>query len=82
MSTVARLSVQDYDLGEKACLYAAAGIGDYWVVDCRNRRVVVYREPGESGYRSTQEFAGKDRISPLSPPGVSLPVEVLFKPAA
>jgi Uma2 family endonuclease len=69
-----------YDLGEKANLYAAAGIRDYWVVDCRNRRVVVHREPSESGYGSVEEFSGEEAISPLSHPDVAIIPEVLFKP--
>lgn len=70
----------DYDLGEKARLYSAAGIRDYWVVDCPRRRVVVHREPGESGYRSVGENSRREAISPLSHPDVSLLPETLFKP--
>jgi Uma2 family endonuclease len=34
-----------YDLGEKASLYAAGGVADYWVVDLNGRRLVVHRDP-------------------------------------
>lgn len=70
----------DYDLGEKASHYAAAGIRDYWVVDCQNRRVIVHRDPSELGYGSVKECSGGEAISPLSHPEVSLLPEVLFKP--
>lgn len=70
----------DYDLGEKARLYAAAGIRDYWVVDCQNRRVIVHRQPSEAGYGSVEEFSGSRAISPLSHPHVTLAPEVLFRP--
>ncbi len=69
-----------YDLGKKASLYAAAGIRDYWVVDCPKRRVVVHREPGSSGFGSLQEFSGSESVSPLCRPEVSLAVERLFRP--
>lgn len=76
---VAETSVA-YDLGEKANLYAAAGIRDYWVVDCPKRRVVVHREPGPSGFGSVQEFSGSESVSPLCRSEVALEVERLFKP--
>ena len=34
-----------YDLGDKADLYAAGGIADYWVIDLVNRMLVVHRDP-------------------------------------
>ena len=70
----------DCDLGDKANLYAAAGIREYWVVDCQNRRLVVHREPGDSGYGSIKELAGKEEVSPLGCPEASLQPETLFKP--
>jgi Uma2 family endonuclease len=38
-------STLSFDTGEKASLYAAAGVADYWVIDVVNRRVVVHRGP-------------------------------------
>ncbi len=70
----------DYDLGEKANLYAGAGIRDYWVVDCQNRRLIVHREPSGSGYSSVKEVSGEEAVSPLSHPAVSLLPETLFEP--
>ncbi len=67
-----------YDLGKKARLYAAAGIRDYWVVDCQNRRVVVHRDPSQAGYRSVAEFTGNAALSPLSHPDVAIAASVLF----
>ena len=34
-----------YDTHEKASLYAAAGIADYWVVDLTRRQLIVHRPP-------------------------------------
>lgn len=34
-----------HDTGEKAALYAAAGIRDYWVIDVIERRLHLFRDP-------------------------------------
>src|SRR5439155_27355875 len=34
-----------YDTGEKARLYAAAGVTDYWVIDLVILEVIVFRDP-------------------------------------
>ncbi len=69
-----------YDLGEKADLYAAAGVRDYWVVDCQGRRVVVHRDPGKSGYGTVRSCGPDQSLSPLSRPEVSLLPRTLFHP--
>ena len=68
------------DLGEKADLYAAAGICDYWVVDCENRRIVVHREPRPSGYGNVKSFSGAETIAPLSRPEASFMPSLAFRP--
>src|SRR5580692_9562623 len=42
------------DLGEKAALYAAAGIADYWVVDLVHRCLVVHRDPQPNAITPSQ----------------------------
>lgn len=37
------------DLVLKARVYARHGVADYWVVDAERNRVIVHREPAESG---------------------------------
>jgi len=66
----------DFDTGEKAELYAAAGIADYWVVDLAARAVEVRRQPVEGRYRSLQTFTGDAEIRPLAFP------EVVLRPAS
>jgi Uma2 family endonuclease len=70
-----------YDLGEKADLYAASGVTEYWVVDCPNRRVIAHRDPGKSGYRSVRTYDAGEVLSPMSRPHVVLLPSVLFQPA-
>ena len=59
------------DTGEKAALYAAAGIADYWVVDVAARAIEVRRDPTGGRYRSLQTFTGNDEVRPLAVPEVA-----------
>jgi Uma2 family endonuclease len=61
-----------YDTGEKADLYAAAGIADYWVVNLIDRCIEVRREPVGGRYRSLKTHLGEDEVRPLAFPEVAL----------
>jgi Uma2 family endonuclease len=52
-----------FDLSRKALLYAAACVPEYWVLDLPRRRLVVHREPSETGYRLIRFFAEGDKVS-------------------
>ena len=67
-----------YDCGEKADLYASAGIADYWVVNIAERSVEVFRQPQNGRYRSQEVFTAPDEVRPLAFPEVTLPVAMLF----
>jgi Uma2 family endonuclease len=68
----------EHDLGEKAGLYAAAGIRDYWVVDLIDRRIVVHRDPTADGYRDVRTCSGDEEIHPLAQPACALRVSSLW----
>jgi len=68
----------DYDAGEKAELYAAAGIKDYWVVDVAAQVVEVRREPDGSRYRALTTYRGDDPIRPLARPDLVFSPALLF----
>lgn len=64
-----------FDTGEKASLYAAAGIKDYWVIDAPGRRVLVYRDPIPDprqpyghGYASVTVLLPGQSLAPLAAP--------------
>ncbi len=64
-----------YDTQEKASLYAASGIVDYWVVDINNRQVIVFRDPQSDAtqqfgfaYRLVQRLQSGNSIAPLAAP--------------
>jgi Uma2 family endonuclease len=67
-----------YDGGEKADLYAAAGIADYWVVNLPDRSIEVRRDPGRGRYRSLKTSAGDDEVRPLAFPEAVLRPAVLW----
>ena len=74
-----------FDLGDKASLYAAAGIADYWVVDVVNRQLHMHRDPRRdskqrfgSSFRQVEVFGPADRVSPLAAPGGSILVADLL----
>ncbi len=74
-----------FDIGEKASLYAAAGITDYWVLDLAHNRLYVFRDPRPDavqrfghGYFRQSLLAPADRVSPLAAPSASILVSDLL----
>ena len=49
---------------EKAAVYAAAGVTEYWIVDVAHGEVVVHREPASTGYRSVLAYGAGARLTP------------------
>jgi Uma2 family endonuclease len=78
-------STLDYDRGQKASLYARAGIADYWIVNLVDRRLEVRRTPIADttqalghGYASVTELVPPATISLLAAPHVSFAVADLL----
>jgi Uma2 family endonuclease len=67
-----------YDRGEKAALYAAAGLKDYWVVNLPDACIEVHRRPRSGEYRNIESFGAGQTVSPLAFPEISLDVDSLF----
>ena len=74
---VAETSLQ-YDLHEKAAVYAAGGVPDYWVVDVANETVHLLRGPVGPAYAERQTAGRGDVIAPLVQPEATLAVDSLF----
>lgn len=74
-----------YDTGDKASLYAAGGIADYWVVDLNRGQLIVFRDPqadasakyGHSYFQRTILGRGKS-IAPLAVPTTPVAVADLL----
>jgi Uma2 family endonuclease len=67
-----------YDRSTKLRLYAAAGIPEYWVVDCGAEAVEVHRGPDASGYREVTRAAGAATVSLQAFPDVVLALPDIF----
>ena len=66
------------DLEEKANLYAAHGVVEYWVVDVNSEQVHVHREPADGRYRSVNVLVKPASIAPLCQPLAKLDLTELF----
>jgi Uma2 family endonuclease len=71
-------TTQEYDLGAKAALYASAGITEYWVLDLREKRIVVHRDPAGDRYGSIVAYAAEEAVSPLAAQHATLRFEDLL----
>jgi len=54
---------------EKATTYAAAAVGEYWIVDVERREVLVHSEPRPDGYALVRRYV----VGELVPPPVDVP---------
>jgi Uma2 family endonuclease len=62
----------------KAPLYAASGFPEYWIVNVAARSIEVFRDPGDSGYRSESIHTSGSTIAPLAFPDIAIAVADLF----
>lgn len=57
-----------YDRSTKHKAYAAAGIGEFWIVNLVNKLIEVYRDPAPEGYRTRLQVRPGESIAPLAFP--------------
>jgi Uma2 family endonuclease len=70
-------STLNFDLKEKAALYARDGIAEYWVVDVPNRQLWVHRQPEVGIYREVRPLVS-GRVNPLAFPELEVRIERLL----
>jgi Uma2 family endonuclease len=58
--------------------YAAAGIPESWIVNLRERKLEVYRDPVDGEYRTHLLFRSGDEVTPLFAAGASVLVAPLL----
>jgi Uma2 family endonuclease len=71
-------STLDYDLSEKAQIYARSGIPEYWVLDIPGSRLWVHRQPQAGAYRSLVQYAS-GQVNPAALLDVTVAVERLLR---
>ncbi|MGC1220058.1 MAG: Uma2 family endonuclease [Phormidesmis sp.] len=64
------------DLELKTQTYAEVAIAEYWVVNLKNRSVIVFRDPQAGRYTSEQAYT-EGSIQPLAFPALRIPVSKL-----
>lgn len=67
-----------YDRSTKLRIYAAAGIPEYWIVDCTTETVEIYRDPGLEGYRTVTRATGQETLTLQAFPDVRLTAAEIF----
>jgi Uma2 family endonuclease len=72
------VTTQSFNLGAKAEIYAAAGVGEYWVVDVPARAVHVHGSPSGSGFGSYRTVT-RGRLRPPVAGAPEIDVDRLFE---
>lgn len=66
------------DLNLKKKIYAQAGINEYWIVDLKNTKLVVFREPLGDDYK-IKDTLDRGAIAPTSFPDIEVVVDIFLK---
>ena len=60
------------------CAYAAAGIPEYWIVNLRESRVEIHRDPAGETFRAIHSAARGDTLTPAFVESDPLPLAEIF----
>ena len=71
-------STLTYDRTQKAKTYAKADIPEYWILNLKQRTVIVFRQPQNGRYQSEQVLSLPSRISCLAFPEISVDCDRLL----
>lgn len=66
------------DRRDKVPLYALHGIQEFWLVSVTERRIEIYRDAVDGGFRSVGTVGEDDVVSPLGAPEARVHVRSLF----
>lgn len=69
-----------WDRDRKLPLYAAAGVGEVWLVDIGAATAGICRRPDGGEYRDMQTVGVGETVAPLAFPDVVMDVDVLLPP--
>ena len=62
----------------KQRLYARNGIPEYWILALPDARLEVYRDPGDTGYRTVTVYRSGECVAPLARPATRIAVDALL----
>lgn len=68
------------DKGQKARLYAEAGVAEYWIVNLAGRTLIVHRNPVEGEYRSVQTYDDTQSVAPQAAPEHPIAIAEMLPP--
>ena len=68
------------DRGQKARLYATAGVPEYWIVNLSGRTVIVHRNPVEGEYRSIETYDDTQSVAPQAAPEHPISIAEILPP--
>jgi Uma2 family endonuclease len=71
-------STLSYDRNRKAKVYAKANIPEYWVINVKQRQILVFRNPQGERYQDEQVLEVGDAIAPVSFPDVVIELDSLL----
>jgi Uma2 family endonuclease len=67
-----------FDLRQKAPLYARCGIPEYWVLDVKERVLIVHRSPGPTKYRSVKTLKDLSKVTSTAVSGLTVDLRHVF----
>lgn len=67
-----------YDRERKLPQYAQAGIPEVWIVNLIEQQIEVYTRPSPQGYQQTAIFNGKQTVTPVAFPQLTLKVSQIL----
>lgn len=62
----------------KSKLYAQAGIPDYWIINLKQNRVIIYRQPQDGVYQTEQILDASDTVKPSEFPNITVELKQLL----
>lgn len=66
------------DLELKSLIYAKALIPEYWIINLKTKRLIVFRQPEQGKYFFQQEW-NQETINPLAFPTIQIKLQDLLK---
>jgi len=67
-----------FDRDTKLALYAVHGVPEAWLVDLKNQRLQIFRDPGPDGYRQILLPDKAQSVAPLLLPDLEIPLRALW----